>query len=404
MVGFELPEVNLSEFDSLEITSKDTQKRYNLPTEVRFCKKCTMSNQRPRITFDSEGVCNACRYAEKKKTSINWEKRESELRSLCDKHRSTDGSWDVIVPCSGGKDSARVSYELKHNYGMHPLTVTWAPYYTKIKWENFQRFIHSGYDNIKGQPNGVVHRKMSRITFEVLGDVFQPFIYGQKAFPIRIATKFDIPLVMYGENPESEYGGASEYEDKSHHDLGEYITKGCNSGVDISFWKRFGFSDSDLYYYTMPNIKEITSTGIKCHWFGYYKNWIPNENFMIASTNTGFNENNHRSEGTYTNYASLDDRLDGFHYYLSYIKFGIGRATSDTAHEIRDGIMTRDEGVEFVKLYDSEFPYNYLSEFLEYTGLDESRLEKIVDSWRSPHIWKMVNDKWELRNPIWREK
>src|SRR5579883_1616372 len=198
------------------------KEKYNLPTEVKFCKRCVISNQRPRIRFDEEGVCSACRFAERKAAVIDWTKREKELRALCDKHRSKDGSFDVVVPGSGGKDSAFVSHMLKHEYGMHPLTVTWAPHiYTDIGWKNLQAFIHSGFDNILGTPNGKVHRKLTALAFEHLGDPFQPFIYGQKSFPIRIATQFGIPLIMYGENGEVEYGGDSKNEDKAYHDLGE---------------------------------------------------------------------------------------------------------------------------------------------------------------------------------------
>ena len=184
------------------IPSKETQKRYNLPSEVKFCKKCTISNQRPRITFDEKGVCSACNFAEYKKTKFNWDKREEELIALLDKFRKNDGSYDVIVPSSGGKDSAYIAHELKHKYGMNPLTVTWSPHlYTEIGWQNFQGMIHTGnLANVLGTPAGETHRKLTKLSFEILGDPFQPFIYGQTNFPLQVAVNYGIPLIMYGEN------------------------------------------------------------------------------------------------------------------------------------------------------------------------------------------------------------
>ena len=117
----------------MKIKKKNTKKLYNLPSEVKYCVKCTISNQRPRITFDDNGVCSACNYAEFKQNKINWLQREKELVELLDRHRRNDGSFDVIVPSSGGKDSAYIAHELKHKYGMNPLTVTWSPHlYTDI--------------------------------------------------------------------------------------------------------------------------------------------------------------------------------------------------------------------------------------------------------------------------------
>jgi N-acetyl sugar amidotransferase len=382
-------------------TTKDVISKYGLPIEIKYCKKCVISNQRPRITFDEDGVCSACRYAEKK-AEIDWAKREKELVILLDKHRSKDGSFDVVVPCSGGKDSAFVAYKLKHEYGMHPLTVTWAPHiYTEIGWQNLQNFIASGFDNILGTPNGLIHRQLTRLAFEQLGDPFQPFIYGQKAFPMRISTKFNIPLVMYGENGEVEYGGDSKNADKPMHDLHDDLITHYFSGIGPMHWTEQGISAEDLKVYMPPSIAEMDAVGVQCHFFGYYHRWTPQENYYCATEHTGFQANpDGRSEGTYSKYASLDDRIDGFHYYLGFIKFGIGRATSDAAHEIRDSHLTREEGVALVRQFDSEFPKKNFREFLNYTGLTEQEFWKIVDSYRSPHLWEKVNGEWELKYQV----
>lgn len=380
----------------------DVREKYGLPTDVKFCTRCVMSNQRPRISFDEEGVCSACRFAERKARLIDWEKRGKELHALCDRYRSTDGSFDVIVPGSGGKDSAYAAHQLKHEYGMHPLTVTWAPHiYTDVGWKNLQAFIHSGFDNILGTPNGKVHRELTRLAYEHLGDPFQPFIYGQKSFPLRIATRFRIPLIMYGENGEVEYGGDSKNEDKPTHDAAEDLLKHYWSGLGPAHWVEYGIKPADLDYYMPPSQADIERAGVQCHFLSYYKRWIPQENYYYCVENTGFTANpDGRSEGTYSKYASLDDRIDGFHFYLAFIKFGIGRCTSDAAHEIRDGHITREEGVALVRRYDGEFPKKHYAEFLDYTGLSDEDFWAVADSYRSPHLWEQVGGEWRLKYQI----
>ena len=137
------------------------------------------------------------------------------------------------------------------------------------------------------------------------------------------------------------------------------------------------------------------------YFFGYYKFWDPQENFYYCQKNTGFQINPDRTEGTYSKYASLDDKLDGFHYYLMYIKFGIGRATSDSAHEVRDGKITREEAQYLVAKYDQEFPKKYFKLFLNFCGISKSDFEKIIDSWRSPHIWRKEKNQWHLKNTVY---
>jgi N-acetyl sugar amidotransferase len=370
-------------------------------SDIFFCTRCVVSNQRPRITFDDEGVCSACQHAWRKQNVIDWDARDQELRDLCDQHRSKTGSFDVIVPGSGGKDSAFVAHTLKHDYGMHPLTITWAPHiYTDIGWSNLQGFVHAGFDDIMGIPNGEVHRRLTRLSFTELGDPFQPFIYGQKAFPLRMAVKLGIPLVMYGEDGDVEYGGETKNADRSTIDLEKDMQHLYFSGVDVDQWKDHGFTDEELQFYQLPSIDEMRKAQLDYRHMSYYKKWNPQENYYYAAEHTNFRANPTRSEGTYSKYASLDDRLDGFHYYLAFIKFGIGRATSDAAHEIRDGHLTREEGVALVHKYDGEFPQKHYEEFLEYTELTDEEFWRVVDSYRHPHIWEKVDDDWKLRQQV----
>lgn len=380
---------------------RDVIKKYNLPLNVRFCKLCTMSNQRPRISFDSEGVCSACLFSRQKKTVFDWAKRWSELEKLADSIRSKDGSFDVVVPCSGGKDGSFVAHTLKTKLGLHPLCVTWAPLRaTEIGRENLRRFIESGFNHILGTPDPEVTKRLTRDSLAELGDPFQPFIYGQTNFPLRVASDYGISLIMYGENGEVEYGGDMKNAFRPDREIKDE-TKHYFSNLPLDYWLGKGYSKNDLYLFQSPSREILEANSTRIHFLSYYTPWDPQGNYYYATKNCGFIANSVRSEGTYSRYASLDDKFDGFHYYLSFIKFGIGRATSDSAHEIRDGIIDREEGVALVKKYDGEFPKEHFEEFLEYCGIEESDFRANIDSWRSPHLWQFSEESgWTLKAKV----
>ncbi|MFA5935773.1 MAG: N-acetyl sugar amidotransferase [Patescibacteria group bacterium] len=387
------------------------QQLANQPKEVVYCTRCVVSNQRPRLTFNDEGVCSACQYAHRKHHEIDWNQREKELVALLDKHRSTDGSYDVIVPGSGGKDSAYTAHILKTKYGMHPLTVTWAPFiYTDIGWKNFQNFVAAGFDATNFFQNGVLHRKLARVAFELKGDAWEPFAFGQKAYAFHMALKYGVSLIFYGENGEVEYGGSMQNADKPFESVKDWDTlyyKGAGIDTLAAAGREMGIFASDeilpktLDLYRAPPLEQIDALGAEMHWLSYYLKWVPQENFYYAQKHTGFTVNEEgRSEGTYSKYASLDDKTDGFHFYLAFIKFGIGRCTSDAAHEIRDGHITREEGVALVRRYDGEFPKKHFKEFLEYLDITEEHFWEIADSYRPPHLWDKVNGEWVLKHRV----
>lgn len=385
----------------------------NRPQEVIFCKKCVVSNQRPRITFDSDGVCSACKYAYRKHHEIDWNEREQMLGELLKKHRSKDGSYDCIVPASGGKDSGYVAHLLKYKYGMHPLTVTWAPFlYTDIGWENFIKFKDAGFDNILFTPNGKIHRKLAKLAFELHGDAWDPFSYGQKSLAFQMAVKFKIKLIFYGENGEVEYGGSLKYIDqpfespedfKEHYFKGSGIDELASEGLKSGIFTKEEIEQTSLANYKVPSIKEMEQVNPRMYWMSFYKKWVPQENYYYATEYTGFKANPQRSEGTYSKYASLDDKTDGFHWFLGYIKFGMGRASRDAQMEIRNNHITRDEAIALVKRYDGEFPQKYFLEFLQYLGITEDNFWQIVNFYRenSPHLWKKVKGEWKLTHNVW---
>ncbi len=399
--------------------------KYGLPPQVAFCRRCVYSNQRPSssiefrhkpgekkvaLNLDEEGICDACRVTERKDTEIDWEARERQLRALCDNFRSRNGSYDCLVPGSGGKDSAFAAHVLKARYGMHPLTVTWAPHkYTDIGFRNFQNWaIVGGLDNYKLTQNGDVHRTLTRLAFLNLCHPFQPFIIGQKNFAPKMAARFGIPLVFYGES-EAEYGNARAEFDvatRSAHYFAQ--NPGDNDemffgGVPLGALPEHGIEPGQMEPYLPISVDEMKQHDIEVHYLGYYVRWTPQECYYYAVEHTGFEANPERTEGTYSKYNSLDDRIDGFHYYTTFVKFGIGRATYDASQEIRNKHLERDEGVALVKRFDGEFPKKYYREMLDYMGITDEQFWDTVNAARSPHIWKKVEGGWRLRNTVFGE-
>lgn len=380
---------------------KIIDQQYNeLPNEVQFCTNCVVSNQRPRTLFNEDGVCSACVWADEKDHIIDWEQREAELADLCDKYRSNDGSFDVVVPGSGGKDSAFVAHQLKERFGMTPLCCTWAPFdWTDIGWKNLRNFVGAGFDNIIAQPNGVIHRKLSRLAFELVGDAWQPFAYGQKAMAFHIAEKYGIKLIMYGENGELEYGGSDDYKHKPCEGPEEWereYFKGVNidrlvkAGVEQGILSEKEAMQEVLKWYKAPHPDVLRKAECEMHWFSYYVKWVPQENYYYAVKHLNFEPNPEgRSEATYTKYASLDDKADGFHFYLSYIKFGMGRCSRDAQQDIRRGHITREEGVRLVRRFDSEFPKRHFEWFLDYLDITEEHFWDVMDAYREQsNVWQ----------------
>lgn len=411
--------------------------RYGLPEDVAFCAKCTYSNQKPNsdrefahridnrkptVSFDSSGVCSACVVAEQK-NYIDWAERECQLIELLDRYRSTSGKYDCIVPGSGGKDSFYTAHVLKYKYGMHPLTVTMTPHlYTPWGWQNFQSWIHAGFDNYLFSPDGKTQRFLTRLALEKLFHPFQPFIMGQMYFPPRIAIQLDIPLVFYGENP-IEYGNqigsglvspskdASFFAADSNSDI--YI-----SGVNLKeLTDSYGVSNKALIPYLPLTLEQVEGKRLDVQYLGYYLPWHPQEIFYYAMEHSNFKPSPERSLGTFSKYSSIDDKIDDFHYYCTFIKFGIGRSTYDTSQEIRNGNLTREEGVSLVHKYDGEYPIRFANEIFDYLSItsedypelsgqfetqrmDFEYFNMLTDTFRSPHLWKYENSEWSLRYQV----
>ena len=394
---------------------------YGLPVEVKFCKMCVMSNQRPASTSEfkhnidtkkttlhigEDGICDACKVALKKE-EINWAKREEELLSLLDKYRKNDGSYDCLVPGSGGKDSVYAAHILKTKYGMHPLTVTWPPImYTEYGYENFKNWINiGGFDNISLNRIGKVMKLLTKLSIENLFHPFQTFILGQKNLAPKIASKFGIELVFYGEN-EAEYGNPQGEFSNALRDT-KYFTRDSLddiylAGITVNkLIADYGLELVDLEPFLPIDANELIAKNIQVHYLGYYLRWLPQEAYYYAVKHTKFKPRPFRTQGTYSKYNSIDDKIDDLHYYTTYIKFGIGRATYDASQEIRNNHLTREEGVALVAKFDGEFPDKYFDEIMEYLEIDKDYFKnELTNSFRPTHLWTLTNQGYKLNYKV----
>ena len=401
--------------------TKTIEAYYGLPTEVRYCTRCVMSNQRPAsypefkhtparrtptLNIDAEGVCDACHAAEVKQ-KVDWVEREKELVELLDQYRSKDGSYDCIVPGSGGKDSCFAAHVLKYKYGMHPLTVTWPPIiYTDVGLKNWRNWLEiGGFDNISVKPNGRVQKLLTRLSIENLLHPFQTFILGQKNLAPKLAARFGIELVFYGEN-EAEYGNPLAENNQSLREKSYFTYANIDDlhlgGVSVrKLRETYGLTMNDLNHYLPLTESELAHNRIDVRYLGYYLKWVPQEAYYYSVEHCGFTANPDRTEGTYSKYNSLDDKIDGLHYYTTWIKFGLGRASYDASQEIRNRHLLREEGIALVKRFDGEFPIKHFAEVMDYIELSPDKFHALCDAHRSPHLWEKRNEGWKLRHPIW---
>lgn len=394
--------------------------RYGTPADVAFCTRCVMSNQRPSSTverrntggpkttlgFNADGVCAACEYQEHIDHRIDWAARDAELRRLCDQHRSADGSPDCIVPGSGGKDSWFAACKLAEDYGMHPLTVTWAPMmWTDVGRRNYDRW--SGrFPHVLMKRDEDTHRLLTRLAFLNLCNPFQPFVIGQRQCGARVSVETGVPLVFYGENP-AQYAGPVERNYESRMEPEFYRDEACEpialciGGLDGNELMRdHGLRERNLEPYCPVSRDAVASTGTDFRYLGYFLRWDPQEVYYYAQAR-GFECNDRRTEGTFAKYASIDDKMDTLHYFSTLQKFGIGRCMYDAAQEVRWGKITREEAVALVRKYDGEFPTRDLVDCCMYMGVHLATVLIVLGEARAPHLWKYERNTWQLRAPVW---
>jgi N-acetyl sugar amidotransferase len=355
-----------------------------------------MPNTRPRVVFDVAGVCNACRYAETK-AATDWTARRGAFEALIAKHRGR-GDYDCVVPWSGGKDSSVIAWRLRDEFGLNPLLVTFSPLIpTAIGAANRETFLNLGFDSVMERPNQRVSRRLARRFLEERGNPKAHWDAGVNACPVRAAVTRGIPLVVYAEHGESEYGGRILSEEhRRTRDLAEVLEH--QIGDDPANWTDEEIAERDLAPYRYPAPERVAAAGVTALYFGWYFRWSMLENWRAIQRVMDF-RTPERTEGTFTNFDSLDDAIDDLYYHLQFIKFGFGRATRDACRMIQNGAMTREEALGKARAYDEEYPATHMAEVLDYLGLDEAALSRVIDRHRNDEIWVFQGNRWRLRHP-----
>src|SRR5574337_453626 len=357
----------------------------------QYCRKCVMPNTKPDLFFDDQGVCDACRSAELKNT-IDWEGRRKEFEALLDKHRNRNGSnYDCVVPVSGGKDSTYQVYMVKKVYGMNPLLVSFeATHRTPLGRKNLDNIKSAfGCDLIVFEKNPVVYKKMCLEGFHRVGDHEWPNHLGIFTIPVRLAVHLKIPLIIWGENSQLEYGGPKAARMKNILDrrwleeFGGLLGQRLEDMIGVG-----GIKSEDLVSYYYPTEEELKAAGITGAYLGYYFKWDARPQTELMRKEYGFSvKEDGPVEGTYTNYENLDENMVSIHDYMKFIKYGFGRATDHACIDVRNGRITREEAVKLVQQYDGKLPKKGIAEFLEFFQISREDFDKTIDAFTNKALF-----------------
>lgn len=365
-----------------------------MTNKIFWCNNCLNMSTRPRITFDHRGWCNACQWMEEKK-KMDWSDRKKELQNLLDNHRSTDGSYDCLVPASGGKDGSYLAYQLKHKYKMNPLAVTSRPPLSlELGDKNLEAFIESGYEHLHVSANLDAMQKLNKLGFIEKGFPYYGWLITIKTIPLIVANKFNIPLIFWGEEGEVEYGGSTEFKDKGIFDI-EFIKKVYLESGYEKVLKQMKFKKSELYWFNMPTQESVDLKNIKMAKWSYFEPWDSYRNYLVAKEYCGLKESGNSNSGTFTNFAQNDQALYSLHAYMMYIKFGFGRATQDAGIEIRRGSMTRDQAVNLVQMYDNAYPSEFINTYLDYYSMTKEEFDAVLDKYVNKNLFIKEEGIWQ---------
>lgn len=357
------------------------------------CKKCVMPDTRPRIVFNNKGVCAACEWHEIKRKEIKWDDRYGELKALCDQIRGKH-VYDCIIPVSGGKDSTYVADKMKNEFGLNVLTVTITPpLETRLIQENLTNFLKHGYNNFKVTPNPEITCKINKYGFVEQGRPLLGWTSCLNSVMFRLAVAFDIPLIMFGEEGETEYGGTTELRYKPYYDTDFAINIYTYGFQPEEAIREYSKQEMQLWMY--PTKDEIKKTGFKVAHWSYYENWDPYVHYELARDEYEMRKSEKRSSGTYSDFAQLDTPLYPLHTYMMYLKFGFGRCLQDACIDIRFGRLSRNEAVDMVRKYDGEYPKEYISTYLDYYGMTREEFDAVLDRHANKELFEKKDGFWK---------
>ena len=355
-----------------------------LTSQMKWCSNCLAASTRPRITFDERGWCNACQWAEEKK-SLNWNARENELNRILNKYRRNDGGFDCLVPVSGGKDGSYVAYNLKHKYKMNPLCITVSPPLPReIGDINLKNFVNSGYSHISVNMDPKAMQQLNKAGLIEKGFPYFGWLMAIQSVPVRFAKNFNINLIFYGEDGEVEYGGTNITKNQPFYNV-EYMKDIYLEGGYEKVLSELNSGIADLELFRFPEVTKDDDIKIT-HW-SFFENWDPYRNYVTAKEKCGLTESEDSNTGTFTNFAQNDQMLYELHTYLMYLKFGFGRANQDACIEIRRGAMEREQAINLVKLYDGTFPSKFLENYCEYYEMTKEELMSAINKWANKDLF-----------------
>lgn len=355
---------------------------------MQVCKRCLMVETCPRLKYTEDGLCMACEWDDIKRDEIDWESRQKELRDLCDSIRGKN-QWDCIVPVSGGKDSTYVADKMKNEYGLNVLTVTITPpLETEIIQQNLTRFLEKGFCNIKVTPNPEITRAINKKCFIEQGRPLNGWTSCVNTVMFRFATYYHIPLVMFGEEGETEYGGTAELRYVPYYDM-DFAIKVYTEGNDPSKYLTM-YPEGDLRWWLYPSKEDMKKADFKVGHWSYFENWDPYDHYVFAEKYYGMQKNAERNIGTYSDFGQIDTPMYILHTYMMYLKFGFGRCLQDACIDIRRGRLTRKEAIDRVNRYDGEPIDAYIPVFLDYFQMDRKEFDQVLKKHTNKELfeWK----------------
>jgi N-acetyl sugar amidotransferase len=328
------------------------------------------------------------------KKELDWKSREGELVELLDRHRRKDGYFDCLVPVSGGKDGSYVSFNLKHKYGMNPLCVTVTPALPlSLGDANLRAFIESGYNHISVNPSYTAMQLLNRHGFIEMGFPYYGWLIAIMTAPVQLAIELGIGLIFYGEDGEVEYGGSTETDKNPIYDV-DYMKRIYLEGGHEKILEGSGVPESDLVWFRFPPDTLLNKSSLEITHWSYFENWDPYRNYLVAKEHCGLQEADDGNSGTFTNFAQNDQALYALHTYLMYLKFGFGRANQDASIEIRRGAMIRDQAVNLVRLYDGQYPEEFLPTYLDYYQMTAAQFDSALDRWANRDLFEKTDGRW----------
>lgn len=359
---------------------------------MKYCRTCILPHTRPNIAFDEQGNCNCARSSEKNR--IDWPDREKLFREVVTHARNRSSGYDCVIPVSGGKDSTWQVIKCME-YGLRPLAVTWRPPgRTAIGQKNLDNLIRLGVDHIDYSISPAVEKKFTYISFVKYGTTAIPMHMALFSIPLRIAVRFGIPLVIWGENSAFEYGGSEDQRRGFRLDAAWLKRYGVTHGTTARDWVGPDLSEGDLTPYLMPSDEEMQNAGVLAVFLGYYFRWDPEESLRVA-TARGFARAEAPRTGTY-DYADIDDDFISLHHWLKWYKFGFTRSYDNLSLEIRNGRLTRDEAVSVIRRRGDETPRKDIEKFCAWLGISEAHFFEIAERFRNPSVWVQREGRWMI--------